>query len=292
MDLQNRKPATELIKRFVNNPIWDKLYGPLASDWQSIREASKAIEPSHNKGYTLNRGVQLCIRALKEHGILETKKLTRVYESTTKKGKPRKCPSTCDRYRLNAVKLWLDFFTENCYLTDQEKNYLESILCEPGVEHIIRHRNIRPLGALTVLLWQLAFIVNVPSEKIEVFLGEIGGKVATANLTASKVLDSKDSDEFVNALIKKIRENNPLAIEVSKKLLGAGFQISMSSQDIYEFMKYTPENVAHIFVQFWSNVKNDSRLSRHTYVMSRLKNHFVKVYKGAYGTAQNNKQDY
>ena len=50
--------------------MWSRLYGPLANDWLSIREASMEVEGKKGKGYTLNRSVQLCINELKNTGYL------------------------------------------------------------------------------------------------------------------------------------------------------------------------------------------------------------------------------
>lgn len=164
----NGKPtATEILSQFTCKKVWNRLCGPLANDWLSIREASMEVDETRDKRYTLNRSVQLCINELKNTKYLEMQEFTKVKESTTKVGTPRKYTSTCLRYKLNVPKLCLDFLAEKCPLNGRERVLMMEILREPEIERVLRSpsRELMLLKALAILICTSDFILRLETLK-------------------------------------------------------------------------------------------------------------------------------
>jgi hypothetical protein len=206
MKMNIEMPATEFVRQFMNKKVWRKLYGPSASDWLSIREASMEVDGTKDKGYTLNRSVQLCINRLKNTEYLETRKVVKIKKSMTKVGTPRKYTSTCPRHRLNVIKLWSDYVEENYRLSARERALLKSILRDPKVERVLRRRNLKPREALDLVFYPLTFAWKLETSKgeIEEFLDSVCHSVARNGVGVLDHLEPNEGNAY--ALMRRFLE--------------------------------------------------------------------------------------
>ncbi len=222
--MNSESSATQILKQFMRKKIWKKTYEPLASDWQSIREASMIVdEVEDERGYTLNESVRRCIKKLKQTRYLRAEEVEKVKKSTTGKSDLRKYTSTSTRYKLDVIGLWTDFFVELCGLNAEEESLLRSILEESAVERILSGEDLEPLGILSLLSSLFASINRSRIQESKEFLKAIG-RVSRLNKNLAELLNLEplSEDEQVDHTIwkffKSIKGDNETISELSGAL--------------------------------------------------------------------------
>jgi len=181
--------AVEIVRKFTQNKIWRKVYGLLATDWMSIREASIEVDqPKEKRGYTLNESVRRCVNELKETKFLKTKEVEKEKESTDRKGKTRVYTDQSIRHRLNLTNLWSSYFAEEYSLSKQEEDFLSELLEEGGVSDLLKCEELGSERVPELFSTQFSFVNRVGVREFFEFLE----RVARVGKTTGDVNDLLD----------------------------------------------------------------------------------------------------
>jgi hypothetical protein len=223
---------------FERREVWRKLFGALADDWLSIREASmiyEAKEGDEAKDYTLNRAVQILFRELKDCQLLDEQFVEKKKQSTSRKGKPRSYTSKCLRYRLNIVKLFeTQLGEESVQLSTDEVKTLERILVNPAIDTVLRRDN----RSLEDFLTKLVFIFIVAKRLHPVYQEVEIPELTIPEPPLPEIFDQftkKEIDDFQLA-VQRIAREEKMIVDLADKILEASIPITFTSKEYYRLV--------------------------------------------------------